>query len=329
MNAGRERVTVLLLTYGEPAAARFRDQYVYSLLILKRLTLKVAPIPRLLLPYIAWKRARGRVALWKCEDYSSPLDAITISQADGLRALLARDDPARDYDVRCVFEFRRPLLPEILASLAKAPPDRLLLVPLYLANSDFTDGISRGDLAAYARRAGREFSPRPEYVASFSEDERMVALMERFVLQQVGENGWSEADCRQAALLLGVHGTIVDAPEGIDTGLGTTQCFYQRLRDRLASRFAYVSVGWLNHTLGGVWTSPDLEAAVGEVESRGLRRAVYFPFGFLADNAESQLEGKLVFDQHPALSVLHLPCLNDWPSFIEYLAERVLEQAVN
>ncbi len=326
MNAARQRVTVLLLTYGEPPAARFRDQYDYSLLILKRLTLKVAPIPKLLLPWIAFKRARLRVATWKRAGYSSPLDAITFRQAEALREALHRADPGRDYDVRTVFEFRRPLLPAILASIAARRPDRLILLPMYLADSDFTTGISQGDLAEYTRQRGAPFSPQPEYVCSFSEDERMAALMEQFVLSQLENEGWTEAHCKQAALLLGVHGTLVNGPPGVDTGLGTTQCFYQRLRDRLQARFAYTSVGWLNHTLGGEWTSPDLATTATETEKRGIRRVAYYPFGFVADDAETQLEGRTILSQHPSLSVQYLPCMNDWPPFMEYLAMRVLER---
>ncbi|MBE7558261.1 ferrochelatase [bacterium] len=325
MTARRPRVAVLLLTYGEPPRARFRDQYDYSLLILKRLTLKVAPIPRFLLPWIAFKRARGRVSGWREAAYSSPLEAITTRQVEALRQALAGRDPSRDYDVRAVYEFRRPLLPEVLASLAPDRFDATLLMPMYLADSDFTTGISRGDLLDYQKRFGAPPSPSPRYVCSFSDDNRMDELMERFVLSQLENHAWNEQRCRESALLLGVHGTLVNAPAGIDTGLGTTRCFYQRLHDRLASRFAYTSVGWLNHTLGGEWTSPDLTTAVAETERRGICSVVYYPFGFLADNAESQLEGRLVFQQHPALSVLHLPCMNDWPPFIDYLAGRVEE----
>ena len=326
MSEPGERVVVFLLTYGEPEEPSFREQYDYSLLILRRLTLKVAPIPRLLLPYVAFRRARGRVKLWKAEDYRSPLEPITGAQVEGLKRALSAHDPERRWEVCSIYEFRRPLLPQILHTLSKSPPDRVLFVPMYLANSDFTNAISRGALDEYARKYREPFLPAPEYVESFSEDERLVELMERHILDCIEERGWREEDRKDAALVLGVHGTLVAPPQGIDTGLGTTQCFYQRLRDRLADRFAHVSVGWLNHTLGGEWTSPGLETVTRDLIQRGIKRAVYYPFGFLADNAESQLEGRLVFHAHPELDVMHLPCLNTWGPFIDYLAERVMER---
>lgn len=318
----RPRVTILMLTYGEPPEPAFGEQYRYSLSILRRLTRRVAPIPRFLLPLIAFRRARGRVRTWREEAYRSPLESITREQAQALAAKLAADDPARAYEVRPVYEFRPPLLPEVLHGLRHDPPDRLFLLPMYLSDSDFTTGISVTDLETYVRRYG-PFQPEPRRIGQFSEDDALAELMGRFVLEQLRAAGWSEGDMKAAGLLLGVHGTLVNGPPGIDTGYGTTQAFYQRLAERLAPRFASAEVGWMNHRVGGEWTKPELEESAAEMAKRGLRRVVYFPFGFLADNAETELEGRTVLRQQPDLEVTHLPCLNAWPPFIDYLAARV------
>lgn len=56
--------------------------------------------------------------------------------------------------------------------------------------------------------------------------------------------------------------------------------------------------------------------------------AVYFPYGFVADNAESQLEGGILLRAEPRLaSVVHLPCLNESPAYLAALADAVLEHA--
>ena len=54
-----------------------------------------------------------------------------------------------------------------------------------------------------------------------------------------------------------------------------------------------VANGWLNHTRGGKWTDPPIEETLKRVSDAGFRDVVYYPYGFLADNAESQLEGQL------------------------------------
>jgi protoheme ferro-lyase len=322
----RERVLILVLTYGEPPEARFGPQFRYSLSILRRLTRKVAPIPRPILPLIAVLRGRTRVKTWRAENFSSPLERITEEQVASLAAVLRRRDPSREYDVRVVYEFRPPLLPEVFDGLAADPPDRLLLMPMYLPDSDFTTGISQDDVSAWERRRGQPLTPAPELVGEFSEDEAVVDLMVRSIEEQLAKAGISGDDCRGMGLLLGAHGTLIEAPEGMNTGLESTQHFLDRLSERLAPRFAHTSVGWLNHTLGGEWTSPDLATAAAEMVARGLRRVVHYPFGFLADNAETQLEGRVILRGFDALEPLHMQCLNAWPPFVEHLAERVMRK---
>lgn len=319
-----ERILVLLLTYGEPERARFTDQYRYSLSILRRLTRKIAPIPKPLLPLIAARRGWVRVRNWRREEYTSPLDRITYAQCAALSAVLHQVDTSRLYEVCVVFEFKPPLLKDVLTERLAREPSRLLLVPLYLAESDFTHGISRLDLDEFAARRGHPVHPVPEYVTGFSEDDQLVELCARFVREQVECAGWCREDCVGAGLLLGAHGTLVNGPPGVETGLVATQRFYDRLAERLAPMFHSVSIGWLNHALGGEWTSPDLETATRQMVQRGLHRVVYFPFGFLADNAESQLEGRCVLRDFESLQVLHLDCLNAWPPFVEYLAQRIV-----
>ena len=80
---------------------------------------------------------------------------------------------------------------------------------------------------------------------------------------------------------------------------------------------------WLNHVYGGKWTEPPVEEAMRQVVAAGYRRAVYFPYGFSADNAESELEGRIALRGQPTLDAVHLPCLNARPSFLEALARLV------
>lgn len=322
-----ERIVVCFLTYGEPQKPRFRDHYRYSLNILRRLTLRVAPIPRFLLPVIAFRRALIRVSSWRREDYESPLESINERQIKAVESRIRQLNPGQDIELIRVFEFRPPLLPEVLHEMTSKPPGRFLLVPMYLADSDFTVGISKSDLDIYEDRYGARFFPEPEYVTSFSQDDELVEVMAQYVLEKAHEAGWDESQLRESALLLGAHGTLLKPPAGIDTGLEPTQSFYERLRGKLATNFAHSSIGWLNHTLGGEWTHPDLATAITETKNRGVDRALYFPFGFLADNAESQLEGRHIFREHPELEVLHLPCINDYGPFIKYLTRRI-EQAI-
>ena len=55
----------------------------------------------------------------------------------------------------------------------------------------------------------------------------------------------------------------------------------------------------------------------------GIPRVVYYPYGFLADNAESELEGRIALAAHPAIAARHLPCLNDSAPLLAAIADQV------
>lgn len=313
---------ILLLTYGEPVQPNWGTQYDYSRRILSRLTRLVAPIPRPALPILAAYRGWRRVSLWRSERYTSPLARMTRKQASALEAALRESEPGVAWEVVPAFEFTPPLLEDVLRERGTSGPERLVFLPMYLVDCDFTTGISRRWLAEEAAR-GSPATPAPQYVIPWDRDDELVALMARFVLERTSEMDWSESQWPSTGLLLGVHGTLVEAAPGVDTGLEATRDFYRRLSALLAPRFAVASIGWLNHWWGGKWTSPDLRTAARRMAAGRIRKAVYFPFGFLADNAETQLEGRRIFRRIPELEILHLPCLNDWPPFIDFLARRV------
>jgi protoheme ferro-lyase len=84
-----------------------------------------------------------------------------------------------------------------------------------------------------------------------------------------------------------------------------------------------IANGWLNHSRGGKWTDPPIEETLKRVKEAGYRDVVYYPYGFLADNAESQLEGKLAAAGQPGLNVRFVPCLNGSSELADAIASQV------
>lgn len=308
-------VHVVLVTYGEPPQPSFGSQLAYSWRILVGLTRTIAPIPKLLLPVIATVRARTRTRSWTEEGYSSPLEPITARQAAGLTRVLDARDPSRTWDVRVAYEFRRPLLDETLAELP--PGDRVCVLPMYAADSAFTHALSRDVVASGAAQRHRV------HVLGALEPDVLAELSTAHVLEHAhaAGAGWTG---HEVALVLAAHGTVLDPPRPIDTGYEATERLRQEIEDRLGPAFGLVVNGWLNHTRGGRWTEPPIEEALRSVKDAGFTRVVYFPFGFLADNAETQLEGRVALRGQPDLEALHLPCLNAAPSLLDALADQVL-----
>lgn len=294
---------VVLLTYGEPPAAAFGPQLAYSWRILWGLTRRVAPIPRVVLPLVAVARARFRVGLWRAHGYASPIEAITADQAGTLGDALERggDGP---WKVHVAYEFRHPLLEETLAALP--PGDPVALLPLYVAESEFTHDMARRFVAG--RPAGAP-GPRDVRVAGGLDPEVLGELSARHIVGALEGRGMTPGP--DWALVLAAHGTLLEPPRPMNTGRQATEAVADAIARRLAGRFGAIRCGWLNHTVGGAWTEPAADAAVRALVAEGYRRLVYFPYGFLADNAESELEGRMLLAAQRGLdAVEHLPCLN-------------------
>jgi ferrochelatase len=313
---------VILLTYGEPPSPDYRAQLKYSWRILLGLTRTVAPIPRPVLPIIALSRARSRRSLWSVERYASPLEAITRAQAGALHRALGAVGDGNDWRVHVAYEFRDPLLTDVLESIPAA--EAVDVVPMYAADSSFTHGISRMTLRDWERhRGGRAAAVR---VVPPLEEGEFAAISARFVEREldargIGGPGW--------ALVLAAHGTLLDPRPGIETGRVATERIAAGIAQRLAGRFDTVSNGWLNHKFGGRWTEPPVKEALSRVAGAGFRRVVYFPFGFYSDNAETELEGRVALRSQAWQEVAHLPCLNDDPALAEALARGLTGRPVS
>jgi protoheme ferro-lyase len=300
---------VVLATYGEPPGPAFAAQLGYSWRILLGLTRKIASIPRPLLPVIAIARAHGRRRLWRAHAYGSPLERITTAQVAGLRAHLERAAPQIDWRVHVGYEYRPPLVADVLQRVPEHEP--LWVASLYAADSAFTHQLSRD---AGSQRRG------PTYVLNALAPAVLGAISADHVRALTADPQWRGAD---TALVLAAHGTVLDPPAPIVTGQRGTEALCHDIADRLRDRFGLVVNGWLNHARGGRWTEPPMDEALATVERAGFRRVVYFPYGFLGDNAESELEGRLALGR-TSMAALHLPCLNDNAALLEALARQIL-----
>ncbi len=324
------RIAALCLTYGEPKENRFWPQFLYSHSILNRLTRRVAPIPLFVTPLLAARRGRERAVKFAEMGWESPLEEYSQLQVNALRHDLQQRRPEVEWDVRLVYEFRAPYLKTHLKEMSQNPPDEIVMVPLYVADSDFTSGVSRTDFETYDRLVRRSNGtnplPAPRYLEGFGFDERAGKAFADFIWREVQKAGWSLEKCRESVLILGAHGTIIFPPPGVNNGARETRYLFGLIRKHLKDKFASVRVGWLNHTLGGTWTFPEVADSARESQEQGIKKVVYFPFGFTADNGESQLEGKVQLAEYQWEDMLYLLCPNDDPDYISLLGTKVLER---
>ncbi len=319
------KIDVVLITYGEPETTSFFQQWNYSNRILYKLTRLVAPIPKPVVPFLGAWRGYGRKKTWLAEQYASPLESITQRQGLAIQKRLENRGDGHTWRVHIAYEFRDPSLHDLLNRIKDTNCDELILVPMYLAISDFTTGISQSDFRIFQEKYHRPF-PESQTVTFRACHKEIAHVMAETIRKRIRELGLTPHWCQNAGLLLGCHGTVMTPPPGIaDAGYCDTKQAYDNLEEELRGEFKAVGIGWLNHRLGGEWTTPTLESSAKSMIEQGIRDFVYFPFGFLADNAETQLEGRIVLRNLGIQTYHHLPCLNDDPEFMRFLAEKIAE----
>jgi oxygen-dependent protoporphyrinogen oxidase len=306
---------VVLVSYGEPATPDFADQFAYSFRILQNLTRIIARIPAPLLPLIAFARARGRRRLWRARGYASPLEAITRAQAAGLKSTLEASGSGERWTAHVAYEFRSPLLETVLRGLPADEP--VWVVPMYAADSAFTHALSR-EVVARVSDSSRRSAPMRVLPAIGAET--LAALSAEHVLRQPIA---TSPEAASMAVVLAAHGTLLEPSKPIDTGLASTERLRQAIETRLAPRFGKVTHGWLNHTRGGRWTEPPMDQALRQLLDRGFKKILYFPYGFLADNAETELEGRLIVESLSEMEARFVPCLNESTALAAAIADQI------
>ena len=304
---------VVVVTYGEPSKPGFGNQLAYSWQLMRGVARSTGDIALPLLPFIALSRAIERNSLWSRHAYRSPLEPITMTQAAQLRKALAglSDD---EWRIHIAYEFREPYL---IQALMRLPRNELVVVvPMYAADSGFTHELSRQSAEYLDTRR-----PAPIVVLRPLEVERLASISANHVLQMLSAGPERAAG---TALVLAARGSLLKPAREIETGRSTLDRLQQAISRRLAGHFGLVANGWLNHGRRDRWTTPPIEETLRRVKDAGFKDVVYYPYGFLADNAESQLRGQLAAQAEPELRVRFVPCLNGSFELAEAIAAEVI-----
>ena len=306
-------------TVSRPKPA-FVDQLVYSWRILLGLTRTVAPIPLPLLPLIALARARNRTRLW-ADHGTGRRSSHSRSAGRGLarpltaaaRAAVAACTSPTSSGGRCSRRCCR-----------RCPADEpVWVVPMYAADSAFTHALSR-EHGASSRRVDRARAPIAVLPALDGERPRRRCRRGTSWSRRPPTAGaaptwrWSWPRTARCSSRRGRSTPGLAATEALRAAIAARLARALRpRRQRLAE----------SHPRRPVDRAADRSRARGGGGARAIPRVVYYPYGFLADNAESELEGRIALAAHPAMAARHLPCLNDAAPLAAAIADQVREMA--
>jgi ferrochelatase len=267
----------------------------------------------------------------------SPLVVTSEIVQKKLVAALAADE----VPVFLAMRYGAPAIATVLAAMAKAGVEDVLLFPQYphYAMSSYETVVEK--VFAEARRM--EWSPRftlvqpffedPGYIAALLESARPALLQDHdhllFSYHGLPERHMRKADSSHAHCLTAPDCCATCAPAHATCyraqTVRTTQAF-ARLAGLNPAKF---SISYQSRLAGEPWLTPYTDHELVRLPQEGRKKLVVITPAFTADCLETleeiRLAGRDMFLAAGGESFTHIPCLNDHPAFIAYLANRTRE----
>jgi protoporphyrin/coproporphyrin ferrochelatase len=321
-----KRVAVVLVAHGEAETAGFVENYRVSLHTLQRAS-GIIPVPVPLQHFISLsssvkKKIAGRTS-------GSPQNPLTRVQAAALQKQLEISAPPAlsglRFEVIPSFSASEPYAEEILEKTRHY--DGRIVVPMAPVDNAMSCGVlcdhlaraSSPDELARTRVAGRLWSD--------------GALREACLDHLLGSARTLPSGAKEGqALMLLFHGTLVEDRDGaapaFRTGHEETLAFARMLTALIASDprnpWGTVMTAFLNHDVGGRWSSPSFEEACRSLAGKGYAHVSLFAAGYFSDGNETIHREQHLAAIEPAIRVETIPCLNDSSRLISFLAGRIV-----
>ena len=324
----RDRVAVLLMGYGEVES--YNDFANYNEQALNLLTAKFAPVPTWIYPPLAKLLAVFDLHEWshQHDQFISPHNAIFEQQRAGIEQNLQATWGDR-VKVFKAFNFCAPFLPDqVLAQVKAEGFDKLLIYPLLVVDSIFTSGIAveQVNLAlAQLSDGGEHWLKGTRYIPSFYDQHAYIDRLATLVENKIKHDLAVAHLPSQTGIVLMNHGCPHEA-KGFTSGIDESQKLYDRVRERLISRYPLTSVGWLNHQTPLIkWTQPNAELAAKNLIDLGATAIVFMPIGFATENHETLLDvDHIIHTLHhrrPDVTFVRMECVNDDAEFLQMAAD--------
>ena len=221
-----------------------------------------------------------------------------------------------------------PYLDDLLLELQQKY-DGVLVVPMIPVESSFSCGIAcQMVIDVYADSA----LAKVKVLSKLWKDDRLHSLSIDYLFQQLSPSVRQTKG--KIGLVLAIHGTLVKDRKGnppkVFTGLDETIAFFDSMKRKIMADprniFTDVRQGCMNHSNGGEWMKETIEKALLEFKEEGYEAVVMFPYGFFADNSETEYDAfkKLQAAGFPVSQ--YVRCINDAPEFAHWLSDKVLEE---
>ncbi len=301
--------SVLLLAYGGPTRPEEVRPFLDNVL-------RGRPIPK--------ERYEEVVRHYEIVGGSSPINQLTLRQAEGLEALLSREGPP--LPVHVGMRFWRPSIADALARMSRDAVRRALgLVlaphPSHASRESYIEAVE----AARARLGPQ--APAIEFLDPFYAHPLFIEAVAARIAEARARI--PEERRRAAALLFTAHS--IPAPMAEASGYAGTF----RTTAGLAGRALGIDSWVLAYQSrsgrpGDPWLEPDIADVVRDLARRGARDVVVAPIGFVSDHVEVlydlDVAARGVAEEH-GLGFVRAGTAGDHPAFLRMMAALVREAA--
>ncbi len=320
----RKKIAVILASHGEAESSGFIENYRVSLHTLSRASGVMAiPLPlRHLISFSSSLRKRLHQAPGSG---GSPQNRLTRGQAALLQRHLDRHRSSSkvEYEVMAAHSASEPYVEQVLRQASGH--DGRVVVPMSPVDNALSCGLICSHLAA---SVDPDALHRVRVVGRLWSDDGLVGAY----LGHLFDSGRELPErSERSLLLLTFHGTLVRDREGKEPGFHTggeeSAAFARRLAGAIEADarnpWGKVMAAYLNHDVGGEWTSPSFEELCRILPEGGFEAVSVFAAGYFSDGNETLHRAAQLAEAAPGLRVEAIPCLNDSPVFAGYLAGRV------
>ena len=327
--APRAKIAVILAAHGEAETTRFMENYRVTRQTLAHAS-QVMPIAAPVQRVIAVTSSLKKMLRARTDAHSSPQNRITRDQAVALQQHL---------DISCTKELFDC---EVQAAFAASPP----YVERVIDKTRFCDGqvivsmapvdtsLSCGLLCSFLALSRRpDELGKIKVLGRFWDDESLYSIYCDHLFEK--SCGRSAVRDENRVLLLLFHGTLVSDVKGetphFRTGLDATRCFAQRLQQLIQadsrSPYGRVMTAYLNHNVGGVWTTPSFEETCTMLRKEQALSVDLFAPGYFSDGNETIHRAAELTALASVREAALIPCVNSTPAFTAWLTSRVLDAA--
>jgi protoporphyrin/coproporphyrin ferrochelatase len=331
---------VLLVNLGSPASTSVADlrSYLHEFLGDERVIdrppqpFRHVLVHGIIVPRRAPHSAHAYASIWTPE--GSPLIVTSRSVQRKLAAALGSEVP-----VALAMRYGRPSIAAVIAPLAASGVDELLLIPQYphYAMSSWETVTVKVHKEA-ARLAPRmHIATVQPFYADADYIEALHASIHPYLEQPYDHLLFSfhgvpvrhlrQADSSQA------HCTVVPdccrTPSPAHATCYKAQCLRttQALAHCAGLDPARFSVSFQSRLVGEPWLQPHTDLELARLAAEGRKRLLIITPAFVADCLETleeiRVAGRDTFLRAGGESFEHIPCLNDHPAYVDFLAGRV------